>query len=199
MASTDPTTGFTGLILAGGLGSRMGGVDKGLQPLGGRPLVAHVVERLAPQVGPLLINANRNADAYAAFGTVVADRRSGFPGPLAGIEAGLAACTTPLLMVVPCDTPYLPANLVTRLRTALETVGAELAVASCESRRQPVICLMRREVLSGLMAFLDRDERKVGMWQAGLESVSVEFEDSAAFANLNTQDELQMASQAQPR
>lgn len=191
MDTTNPAAGITGLILAGGLGSRMGGVDKGLQPFAGRPLVEHVAGRLAPQVESLLINANRNCERYACYGQVVADLRTGFPGPLAGMEAGLALCTTPLLATVPCDTPFLPANLVARLRAALEGNNALLAVASTGGWRQPVICLMHRDVLPSLSAFLDQDGRKVGQWLAGLKVVEVPFDDEPdAFANLNTPEDL---------
>src|SRR5947209_13773900 len=105
----------TGVVLAGGQGSRMGGVDKGLQPFRGRPMVAHVLERLAPQVGTVLVNANRNIDAYEAFGyRVIADEIEGFAGPLTGFERGLAHAVTPLLVTAPCDSPFLPADLVDR-------------------------------------------------------------------------------------
>src|SRR6478735_5870112 len=110
---------ITGLVLAGGQGSRMGGVDKGLQPFRGRPMVAHVIERLAPQVHSILVNANRNPEAYAEFGhRVVSDEIEGFAGPLAGFERGLAHATTPFLVTVPCDSPFLPTDLVERLRAA---------------------------------------------------------------------------------
>ncbi|HMX17345.1 MAG TPA: molybdenum cofactor guanylyltransferase, partial [Rhodocyclaceae bacterium] len=113
--------GVTGLVLAGGLGRRMGGADKGLLDYAGRALVAAAIERLRPQVGTLMVNANRNGEAYAAFGfPVLADAVAGFAGPLAGLQAGLAACTTPLLVTVPCDSPDAPRDLVARLGAALE-------------------------------------------------------------------------------
>src|SRR5437879_5449530 len=120
----------TGVVLAGGQGSRMGGVDKGLQPFRGSSLVAHVIERLAPQVDELLINANRNPAEYARFGhRVVADEIEGFAGPLAGFERGLAHAGGALVVTVPCDSPFLPTDLVRRLRQPLEARAAELAVA----------------------------------------------------------------------
>src|SRR5258708_32287840 len=133
----------TGVIVAGGQGSRMGGVDKGLQPFRGRPMAAHAVERLAPQVDELLINANRNPEAYAQFGhRVIADEIEGFAGPLAGFERGLAHATGELAITVPCDSPFLPADLVARLRAALERDGADLAVAKTGAQAHPVLSLM---------------------------------------------------------
>lgn len=121
---------ITGLILAGGRGSRMGNVNKGLQPFRGEPMVRHVLTRLAPQVGPLLINANRNLDAYAAFGVPVhPDRLPDFAGPLAGLQTGLSHCDTTYLVTAPCDSPFLPDDLVARLGDALEAASADLAVA----------------------------------------------------------------------
>ena len=111
----------TGIVLAGGMGRRMGGVDKGLVPLAGRPLVAHVLERLAPQAGAIIVNANQNRDRYAAYGhPVVADEVGGFAGPLAGLHAGMTAATTPYVVTVPCDSPFLPGDLVARLAAGLE-------------------------------------------------------------------------------
>ena len=139
------TSYITGLVLAGGLGRRMGGVDKGLQLLDGRRLVERVIERLAPQVDTLVVNANRNLDAYAGLGyPVVADRIEGFAGPLAGIHAGLTACATPLLATAPCDAPFLPADLVARLRAALESQPSHIAVARTVDGLQPTFALMRR-------------------------------------------------------
>ncbi|MBK6981055.1 MAG: molybdenum cofactor guanylyltransferase MobA [Betaproteobacteria bacterium] len=183
---------ITGLVLAGGQGSRMGGVDKGLTPLRGRPLVEHVIERLAPQVGEILVNANRNPDAYAGFGhRVVADDIPGFAGPLAGFERGLAHARGALVATVPCDSPFLPADLVARLRAALEAADAELAVAKTGEQPHPVFCLMRRSVHPSLRDFLSSGQRKIDKWYAALRVVEVSFDDEAdAFANINTRDEL---------
>ena len=186
-----PTEKVTGLILAGGLGRRMGGRDKGLQSFRGRPMVAWAIERLAPQVDALLINANQNLEAYAAFGhPVVTDRITGFAGPLAGLHTGLLACETPLLVTAPCDSPFLPENLVARLCAALEAAGADLAVARTGEQPHPVFSLVRREVLDGLTAYLEAGGRKVGTWYAALQVTEVPFPDEHAFANINTLDEL---------
>lgn len=183
---------ITGIVLAGGQGSRMGGVDKGLQPFRGKPMAAHAVERLAPQVDELLINANRNPEAYARFGhRIIADEIEGFAGPLAGFERGLAHAAGNLVVTVPCDSPFLPADLVARLRAALEAAGAELAVAKTGDQAHPVFCLMRRSVHASLRQFLSRGERKIDRWYSMLKVVEVAFDDEAeAFRNINTPEEL---------
>lgn len=185
-------TPVTGVVLAGGQGSRMGGVDKGLQPFRGKPMVAHVLERLAPQVDEILVNANRNVDAYAALGhRVVADEIAGFAGPLAGFERGLAHATHPLVVTVPCDSPFLPHDLVDRLRRALQAQAADLAVARTGEQPHPVFSLMRREVQGSLREFLSSGQRKIDKWYAALRVVEVPFDDEAeAFVNINTRDEL---------
>jgi len=182
----------TGLVLAGGQGSRMGGVDKGLAPFRGRPLVAHVIERLAPQVDEILVNANRNPADYARFGhRVIADEIPGFAGPLAGFERGLAHARGELVATVPCDSPFLPADLVARLRAALVAAGADLAVAKTGTQPHPVFCLMRRGVHASLAQFLASGQRKIDKWYAALAVVEVAFDDEPdAFANINTRDEL---------
>jgi len=193
---TPGTVLVTGVVLAGGLGRRMGGVDKGLQLLDGRPMVAQVIERLQPQVDELLINANQNLDRYAAFGhRVVPDSIEGFAGPLAGLERGLANATHGLVATVPCDSPFLPADLVIRLYEALATGGAELAVARTGSQPHPVFCLCRRELHANLAAYLSGGGRKIDHWYSSLHVVEVDFADeAAAFDNLNTRDELQAAA-----
>lgn len=185
----------TGLVLAGGLGRRMSGdgsgLDKGLLVLRGRPMVAHVIERFAPQVVTLLINANHNANAYRAFGhPVVADDIEGFAGPLAGVHAGLRAARTPLLATVPCDTPLLPADLVARLAGALDAAGADVAVARCGAQPHPVFLLARRSLLPHLEAFLATGRRRVDAWYASLRVAEVDFGDAAAFVNVNTPEDL---------
>jgi molybdopterin-guanine dinucleotide biosynthesis protein A len=182
----------SGIVLAGGQGSRMGGVDKGLQPFRGRPMVAHAVERLAPQVDELLINANRNTEAYAQFGhRVIADEIAGFAGPLAGFERGLAHAQGELVVTVPCDSPFLPLDLVARLRERLEAAGADLAVARTGDQAHPVFSLMRRGVLPSLQEFLGSGQRKIDRWYAALRVEEVPFDDQAdAFLNINTRDEL---------
>lgn len=173
----------------------MGGADKGLQTLRGQPLVAHVIERLAPQVDRLIVSANRNEAAYAAFGyPVIADIAAGhgekFRGPLAGVQAGLAACETPLLATAPCDAPLLPPNLVERLRAALAG-DATVAVARTKQGTHPVFMLCRRAVLPELERWLASGKRGFGAWQREMAAVEVDFEDEAAFANINTPEELQ--------
>ncbi|AZG13954.1 molybdenum cofactor guanylyltransferase MobA [Cupriavidus pauculus] len=187
---------ITGLILAGGRGSRMGGTDKGLQPFRGVPLVRHVLDRLAPQAGPLLINANRHPDRYAAFGVpVIADTMPDFAGPLAGMLAGLAHCRTGWLVTVPCDTPFLPDDLVQRLARAIDAEGAELAVPVTtepdgQRRLQPVFCLMPAAAAASLRAYLDAGDRKIEHWVTRQRLAQVPFDDAMAFANFNTPDEL---------
>lgn len=183
---------ITGVILAGGQGRRMGGVDKGLQNLDGRPLVQWVLERLAPQVGTVLINANQNLERYRDFGcAVLPDAIPDFAGPLAGLQAALAHAATPLIATVPCDSPFLPADLVERLHAALQAQHADLAVPRTGDRAHRAFCLTRREMLPRLDAFLASGERKVGLWQASLKIAEVAFDDEAgAFDNINTAEEL---------
>jgi molybdopterin-guanine dinucleotide biosynthesis protein A len=173
----------------------MGGVDKGLQRLRGKPMVAWVLERLAPQVSEVLINANQNLEAYAKFGhRVVPDAIGGFAGPLAGLHAGLAAASEPLAVTVPCDSPFLPLDLVARLRTALQENSADLAVAKTGAQPHPVFSLVRCAVRDGLGRFLAGGGRKIDAWYAALKVVEVAFDDEAeAFANINTLEELRNA------
>ena len=187
---------ITGVILAGGQGRRMGSVDKGLVALDGRPMVAHVLERLRPQVDEILINANQHHAEYAAFGhAVVADALGGFAGPLAGLQVALARASFPLLVTVPCDSPFLPADLVERLATALQAAQADLAVARTFDQAHPVFALVRRAVLPHLEGFLDGGGRKIDAWYATLKTVEVAFDDEAeAFRNINTAAELEEAS-----
>lgn len=182
----------TGVILAGGQGRRMGGIDKGLQELQGRPMAQWVLERLAPQVGSVLINANQNLERYAEFGCeVLPDRIGGFAGPLAGLHAALTHATTPLLVTASCDSPFLPVDLVARLHAALTAGNAQLAVARTGDRVHRAFCLVRRELLPQLEAFLAAGERKVGLWHASLKVVEVAFDDqAAAFSNINSAEDL---------
>lgn len=193
---TPPRRGITGLVLAGGQGRRMGSVDKGLVPFDGRPMVQHVIERLTPQVDAILINANRNFAAYEALGhPVIRDRIEGFAGPLAGLHAGLTHSEHPLLATVPCDSPFLPFDLVARLAAALRTKEADIAVARTFDQPHPVFALVQRAVLPHLTEFLDAGGRKIDAWYATLKSVEVAFDDEAeAFRNINTADELREAS-----
>jgi len=183
---------ITGLILAGGQGWRMGGVDKGLQNFRGKRLVDHVYESLAPQVGGIIINANQNHDAYKTFGVrVLSDAIGNFAGPLAGLQSGLSVSRRPYLVSVPCDTPFLPEDLVARLYAELDGSGVDIAVAKTGDQPHPVFCLVRHGVLDHLTDFLRSGGRKFDAWYATLRAAEVAFDDEAeAFLNINTSDEL---------
>lgn len=186
------TEAITGVILAGGLGRRMGGVDKGLQLLAGRPLVRYVVDRLAPQVDALLINANRSQAEYAALGyPVLADEIPDFAGPLAGLHAALSAARTPLVLTVPCDSPYLPPDLAARLYAGLVASGADLAIVRAEGRLHPVFCLARTHLQGPLATYLAQGGRRVAGWCTEIGACEVDFDDQPlAFRNFNTLDDL---------
>jgi molybdenum cofactor guanylyltransferase len=173
----------------------MGGVDKGLQTLQGKPMIMHVMQRLQPQVDRIMINANQNLDRYRDFSFPVwSDEKNDYAGPLAGMQAGLIHCETAYMLTVPCDTPILPTDLVRQLATALEQSTADIAVANTKQhdriQRQPVFCLMKKTVLTNLTTALDRGVRKVDLWLAEKKLVDVVFDDEAAFANVNTLEEL---------
>jgi len=182
----------TGLILAGGQGRRMGGVDKGLQLLRGRPMVEWVLERLKPQVTEVVINANQHQAEYARYGCrIVGDQIGGFAGPLAGLHAGLKVNVHPFLVTVPCDSPFLPHDLVSRLHAALVANHADLAVAKTGDQPHPVFALVRAALSTHLAGFLEAGGRKIDGWYAALQVVEVPFDDQAeAFSNINTRDEL---------
>ena len=186
---------ITGLILAGGRGSRMGGVDKGLQLHAGTPLALHALTRLRPQVGRVMINANRNLEAYAAFGAPVwPDADSDYSGPLSGFLAGLTHCETPYLVTVPCDSPLFPLDLVQRLAAALVQRDAEIAMAATREggalQVQPVFCLLKTDLRESLIRFTQTGQRKIDKWTAQHRCVEVPFIEAQAFANANTPDEL---------
>ena len=185
-----PGVTITGLLLAGGQGRRMGGVDKGLQPLRGKPMVQWVLERIAPQVAEIIINANQNQDEYRKLGhRVVADDIGGFAGPLAGLHAGMKAAAHPLVATVPCDSPFLPLDLIERLKLSLK--GHDLAVAKTGEQAHPVFALVKRHCMESLEAFLAQGGRKIDGWYASLKVIEVRFDDEAdAFRNINTRDEL---------
>nr|WP_298967551.1 molybdenum cofactor guanylyltransferase MobA [uncultured Halomonas sp.] len=184
-----PTHELTGMILAGGEGRRMGGRDKGLEPFVGLPLVGHVVKRLEGQVAELLINANRNADAYHFFADrVIADEETGFKGPLMGIYSGLRAAKTPWLLVAPCDSPALPDDLVARMVAGIG--DHDIAVAFDGERLHPVVALLRTSLADDLAATLAEGERKIDRWYARHAWCKVDMSDCPdAFANLNTEEE----------
>jgi len=187
---------ITGLILAGGRGSRMGGVDKGLQNYQGMPMAVHALLRLGPQVGQAMINANRNLGAYEAMGVPVwPDTLPDFAGPLAGLAVGLERCETPYLATVPCDCPRFPSDLVARLAEGLAEHDADIAMAATlqdgKLRTQPVFCLMKTSLLPSLLEFLHGGQRKIDAWTALHRCVEVRFDDAQAFAGANTLAELQ--------
>jgi molybdopterin-guanine dinucleotide biosynthesis protein A len=187
---------ITGLVLAGGRGSRMGGVDKGLQNHLGMPLALHAMLRLAPQVGHVMINANRNLAAYESMGVPVwPDVLADYPGPLAGLLAGLEHCETPWLVAVPCDTPNFPLDLVERLAGALVEADAEIAMAATleegKVQTQPVFSLLKAELLESLIRSMQSGERKIDRWMQQHRCAQARFEDADAFFNANTLSELQ--------
>lgn len=193
-AKIDPQD-ITGLVLAGGRGSRMGGVDKGLQNFRGLPLAMNALLRLQLQVGHVLINANRNLAAYESMGVPVwPDPIGDFAGPLAGWLAGLERCETPYLVTVPCDTPNFPSDLVEKLAAALAAEGADIAMAATlengQVQVQPVFCLLKTELMESLVAYLHAGQAKIDRWTAQHRCTTVVFEDAAAFANANTAQEL---------
>jgi molybdopterin-guanine dinucleotide biosynthesis protein A len=188
---------ITGVVLAGGKGRRMGGVDKGLQTFRGRELIDFVLERLRPQVAEILINANQNRERYEAHGhNVVGDLFSGYAGPLAGLHSALSSASHDLILTVPCDSPFLPKDLAERLENARRTRTADIAVARTGSQAHPVFCLVQRSLLPHLTDFLDRGGRKIDAWYADLNVAEVAFDDQPqAFANFNTLAEIHAAEQ----
>lgn len=218
--SAIPTEDITGLVLAGGRGSRMGGVDKGLQNHLGMPLALHCLLRLQLQVGSAMVNANRNLGAYESMGVPVwPDTQADFAGPLAGMLVGLEHCETAWLVTVPCDTPNFPLDLVERLAAAAQAEGADIAMAATREpaleagatagtnahanananaaaqgqpvvQVQPVFCLLKASLLESLQAFLDSGQRKIDRWTAQHRCATAVFDDSAAFFNANTVEEL---------
>jgi molybdopterin-guanine dinucleotide biosynthesis protein A len=197
---------ITGVILAGGRGSRMGGVDKGLQNFRGLPLALFTLMRLSPQVGEVMVNANRNLAAYESFGVPVwPDGLADYAGPLAGFLTGLERAETAYLLTVPCDTPLFPQDLAARLAEAMEREGAEIAMAAAaeedgQVRAQPVFSLMRVELLESLVRFTHGGGRKIDAWTAQHRTVLVPFDrpgdEPAAFFNANTLAELHRLEQA---
>ncbi|WP_179402551.1 molybdenum cofactor guanylyltransferase MobA [Burkholderia guangdongensis] len=195
-----PLPAITGLVLAGGRATRMDGADKGLQMLDDAPLALHVLRRLAPQVDEIVISANRHPDRYAALGApfgarIVADATPDFPGPLAGLLAGLRVARAPLVACAPCDSPFLPDDLVARLHAALDAQHADVAMAiTVDARRnrspQPTFALVRTSLADDLAARLAAGERKVRAWYARHKTAEVEFHDERAFYNANSWQEL---------
>jgi len=212
MTHTIAPQDITGLILAGGRGSRMGGVDKGLQNFNGIPLALHTLMRLGPQVESVMVNANRNLSAYESFGASVwPDASADFAGPLSGFLVGLERAQTPYVLTVPCDTPRLPLDLAERLAEALIREDADIAMAAApetddqgqtQIRTQPVFCLLKIELSESLVKFTHAGGRKIDAWTAQHKTVLVPFDtpsdDPLAFANVNTLTELQTLENVAP-
>ncbi len=183
---------ISAIILAGGESKRMGGNDKGLVLLLGKPLIEWVLARIRPQAEEFMISANRNLDKYRDFGyPVLTDDMTGFAGPLAGIARALGVAKHSLVLCVPCDTPLLPDDLAARLKQALLEEEAQIAVAATTEHSHNTVCLCRRELLPGLLDYLAQGGRRVGEWQSKLKRVQVMFEDEAAFHNANTPEDLE--------
>lgn len=185
---------ITGIVLAGGKGSRMGGIDKGLVSFLGKPMVLHVIDRLRPQVDEILINANREIEHYAAFGhRVITDDIADFAGPLAGLHKGMREAQHDYVLTVPCDSPLLPKELASRLLHQLLAAKADLAVAKTGTQAHPVFCLCRKSLADNLAAFLQQGGRKIDRWYSALSVTEVAFDDVAeAFSNINTPEELSL-------
>ena len=185
-------TGITGVILAGGEARRMGGGDKGLVELRGKPLVEHALAALSPQVNTVIINANRNRERYAAYGhPVIADSRQGFQGPLAGMLSCIEAAGTEFIVSVPCDSPLLPDDLVARLFRQLSEENADISVAHNGDRMQPVFTLMPTSLAPSMQAFLDGGGRKIDRWFKQHKLAVTDFSDKPeCFRNINNPTEL---------
>lgn len=191
---------ITGVILAGGQGKRLGGADKGLVSLQGKPLIEHVIAALQPQVGHLLISANRNRETYAAYGfPVIADVIGDYDGPLAGMLSAMRAASTPYILTAPCDAPALPVDLAQRLCAALARVNADAAVAVSGGKMQPVFALLSTRLAGELQKFLEAGGRGVGEWMRRLPAASADFSGREdAFVNINTPEQLQRLQERRP-
>jgi len=182
-----PEEKITGVILAGGKGRRMGGEDKGLLRINGRPLIQHIIDAVLPQVGSLLINANRNLESYRALGhPVIRDILGDYLGPLAGVVSAMQASDTPYLLTVPCDSPLVPVDLCARLYRELKATGADISIAHDGNRMQQVFALLRCELLSDLLSYLKSGGRKIDTWYGEHRLVLSDFSDRPdAFLNIN--------------
>jgi molybdopterin-guanine dinucleotide biosynthesis protein A len=195
---------ITGLILAGGRAQRMGGIDKGLIPFHGKPLIESAISRLKPQVSTILINANRSITKYSHYGyPVLMDETPDFSGPLAGFSVGLKHCKTPYLLTSPCDSPLLPFDLAQKMAAELEGNNLELVFASSKEEdgkiwSQPVFCLMKNSLQDSLNTFLSKGDLKIDRWFKELRSGTVVFENPQAFANVNTPEELAALERISP-
>ena len=188
---------ITGLILAGGRAQRMGGIDKGLIPFHGKPLIELTINCLKPQVSTILINANRSITKYSHYGyRVLMDETPDFSGPLAGFSVGLKHCKTPYMLTAPCDSPLLPSDLGEKMAMELENQNLDLVYASSKEEdgkvwAQPVFCLMKSSLHDSLNSFLGKGDLKIDHWFRELKSGTVVFESAQAFANVNTPEELE--------
>lgn len=195
------TDNITAVILAGGCGSRLGGQDKGLLEFAGRPIIEHILEAISPQAGAVIINANRNLEDYSKYGhPVISDEMDNYQGPLAGFAAALAACSTDYILTLPCDCPFVPADLIARMSRAMLEQHAELAVAHDGQRMQPVYALIPRTLETSLLQFLDSGERKIDRWYTLHTTALADFSDVAdTFFNINTDDDRRLADSRRNR
>lgn len=196
-----PYNCITGVVLAGGRATRMHGQDKGLIPLAGVPLIQYVLAALKPQVANIIINANRNREAYTAYGYPVAsDKLEGFCGPLAGMASAMGSASTPYIVTVPCDSPFVPRDLVRRLYKGLITDQAEISVVHNGECLQPVFALLNCELLSSLLSYLNAGKRKIDTWYGTHRLTIVDFSDTPeAFLNINTPEEIQAVESRLPQ
>ncbi|HAJ93158.1 MAG TPA: molybdenum cofactor guanylyltransferase MobA [Gammaproteobacteria bacterium] len=191
MKTAPPTDDITGVILAGGKARRMGGADKGLITLQDKPMIDYIITGLQPQVGKLVINANRNPERYSAYGLpVIADMLGDYFGPLVGMATGMHATDKPYIVTVPCDSPFIPDMLVETLYRALHDQQADISVAHDGTRMQPVFALLRCELLPSLLAYLEAGGRKIDTWYSQHHTALADFSDSPdTFMNLNTPED----------
>ena len=193
--NTTESDNITAVILAGGRGSRLGGQDKGLLEFAGRPIIEHILEAISPQAGAIIINANRNLQHYNKYGfPVISDEMDDYQGPLAGFAAALAASSTDYIMTIPCDGPFVPADLITRMSRTMKDSQAELVVAHDGQRMQPVYALIPCALETSLQQFLDSGDRKIDRWYALHNTALADFSDIAdTFFNINTDDDRRQA------
>jgi molybdopterin-guanine dinucleotide biosynthesis protein A len=187
------TGNITGIILAGGQARRMGGQDKGLISLAGKPMIEYVIKSIEPQVDTIIINANRNQSLYEKYGfPVVADQIEGYCGPLAGMASGLEHATTPFVVTVPCDSPFIPDDLVHKLYSTLQHENAEICTIRSNGRLQPVFTLMKSELFNSILEFLNNGERKIDKWFDKHRLAIADFSDQPdTFININSTEELE--------
>lgn len=186
---------ITGVILAGGQARRMNGQDKGLVMLSNKPMIEYVIEALKPQTSKLIINANRNHDVYSSYGIeIIADQLSGFCGPLAGMASALKTIKTEYMVTAPCDSPFIPDNLVQRLATELENKATDISVAHNGERIQPVFCMLKKSLAQSLNNYLAAGDRKIDRWFEQHNYAVADFSDvPSTFDNINTPEDIENA------